>query len=92
MCPHRGLRFYAEEPYQILSPRKFGLIFRPGLPPWEPHVGFRRVQTLVREGSPLVSSCASSPEGQAHRAGLPPIGGYDAVAIATLIQNNSGPP
>ena len=25
-----------------------------GLPPWEPHVRFRRVQTLVREGSPLV--------------------------------------
>ena len=27
---------------------------KPGLPPWEPHVRFRRVQTLVREGSPLV--------------------------------------
>ena len=24
------------------------------LPPWGPHVRFRRVQTLVREGSPLV--------------------------------------
>jgi hypothetical protein len=23
-------------------------------PPWEPHVRFRRVQTLVREGRPLV--------------------------------------
>jgi hypothetical protein len=23
-------------------------------PPWEPHVRFCRVQTLVREGSPLV--------------------------------------
>jgi len=23
-------------------------------PPWGPHVRFRRVQTLVREGSPLV--------------------------------------
>jgi hypothetical protein len=28
--------------------------FKPGLPPWRPHVRFRRVQTLVREGSPLV--------------------------------------
>ena len=27
---------------------------KPGLPPWEPQVRFRRVQTLVREGSPLV--------------------------------------
>ena len=27
---------------------------KPGLPPWGPHVRFRRVQTLVREGSPLV--------------------------------------
>ena len=27
---------------------------KPGLPPWRPHVRFRRVQTLVREGSPLV--------------------------------------
>ena len=27
---------------------------RTGLPPWGPHVRFRRVQTLVREGSPLV--------------------------------------
>ena len=27
---------------------------QPGLPPWGPHVRFRRVQTLVREGSPLV--------------------------------------
>ena len=27
---------------------------KPGLPPWEPHVRFRRMQTLVREGSPLV--------------------------------------
>lgn len=26
----------------------------PGLSPWGPHVRFRRVQTLVREGSPLV--------------------------------------
>ena len=26
---------------------------KPGLPPWGPHVRFRRVQTLVREGSPL---------------------------------------
>ena len=26
----------------------------PGLPPWGPHVRFRRGQTLVREGSPLV--------------------------------------
>jgi len=26
----------------------------PGLPPWGPRVRFRRVQTLVREGSPLV--------------------------------------
>ena len=34
---------------------------KPGLPPWGPHVRFRRVQTLVREGSPLVklrNSCA----------------------------------
>ena len=27
---------------------------KPSLPPWGPHVRFRRVQTLVREGSPLV--------------------------------------
>ncbi len=27
---------------------------KPGLPPWGPHVRFRRVQTLVREGSPFV--------------------------------------
>jgi hypothetical protein len=27
---------------------------KPGLPPWGPHVRVRRVQTLVREGSPLV--------------------------------------
>ena len=27
---------------------------KPGLPPWEPYVRFRRVQTLVREGSPFV--------------------------------------
>ena len=27
---------------------------KPGLPPWGPHVRFRRVQTLVWEGSPLV--------------------------------------
>ena len=29
---------------------------QPGLPPWGPHVHFRRVQTLVREGSPLVKA------------------------------------
>ena len=27
---------------------------KPGLPPWGPHVRFRQVQTLVREGSPFV--------------------------------------
>ena len=27
---------------------------KPGLPPWGPHGRFRRMQTLVREGSPLV--------------------------------------
>jgi hypothetical protein len=27
---------------------------KPRLPPWGPHVRFRRLQTLVREGSPLV--------------------------------------
>jgi len=27
----------------------------PGFHPWGPHVRFRRVQTLVREGSPLVN-------------------------------------
>ena len=27
---------------------------KPGLLPWGLHVRFRRVQTLVREGSPLV--------------------------------------
>jgi len=27
---------------------------KPGLPPWRPHVRLHRVQTLVREGSPLV--------------------------------------
>ena len=37
---------------------------KPGLPPWGPHVRFRRVQTLVREGSPLVklrNSCLAAP-------------------------------
>ena len=29
---------------------------KPGLPPWGPHVRFRRVQTLVRKGSPLVAA------------------------------------
>jgi hypothetical protein len=29
---------------------------KPGLPPWGPHVCFRRVQTLVREGNPLVKA------------------------------------
>ena len=29
---------------------------KPGLPPWEAHVRFRQVQTLVREGSPLVKA------------------------------------
>ena len=29
-----------------------GFGFKPGLPPWGPHVRFRRVQTLVREGGP----------------------------------------
>jgi hypothetical protein len=31
-----------------------GRLDKPGLPPWGPHVRFRRVQTLFREGSPLV--------------------------------------
>src|SRR6478752_3308491 len=30
----------------------------PGLPPWGPHVRFRRVQTLVREGILLVGQTA----------------------------------
>ena len=36
---------------------------KPGLPPWGPHVRFRRVQTLVREGSSLVKlrNSAQSP-------------------------------
>ena len=45
---------------RVHTPR---LWVKPGLPPWGPHVRFRRVQTLVREGSPLVklrnsSSCS----------------------------------
>src|SRR4029077_17749891 len=34
--------------------RRVTSALEPGLPPWGPHVRFRRVQTLVREGSPLV--------------------------------------
>ena len=38
-----------------LNSKATGLLgVKPGLPPWGPHVRFRRVQTLVREGSPLV--------------------------------------
>ena len=36
---------------------------KPGLPPWGPHVRFRREQTLVREGSPLVK-LRSPPDGR----------------------------
>ena len=38
---------------------------QPGLPPWGPHVRFRRVQTLVREGSPLVKVSAFANCGRA---------------------------
>jgi hypothetical protein len=34
--------------------RRVTSALEPGLPPWGPHVRFRRMQTLVREGSPLV--------------------------------------
>ena len=36
------------------EPRLYCCGVKPGLPPWGPHVRFRRVQTLVREHSPLV--------------------------------------
>jgi hypothetical protein len=36
------------------NPAYVSVGFKPGLPPWRAHVRFRRVQTLVREGSPLV--------------------------------------
>ena len=32
---------------------------KPGLSPWGPHVRFRRVQTLVREGSPRIFASGS---------------------------------
>ena len=38
----------------LVNGAHFGFGFKPGLPPWGPHVRLRRVQTLVREGSPLV--------------------------------------
>ena len=34
----------------------------------------------------------TSADGHTHCAGLPPIGGYNVVAITTPIQNNSGRP
>ena len=46
---------------------------KPGLPPWGPHVRFRRVQTLVREGSPLVKlrNSALAPPQSCGCCGLP---------------------
>jgi hypothetical protein len=67
-----------------------GAASKPGLPPWGPHARFRRVQTL--RGQSVGFKLRFIGREQAHRAGPPPIGGYDAVAIATLIQNNSDSP
>jgi hypothetical protein len=61
MMSHRFLaykagdkRFYPGE-VDLSKPSADGLVrVNPGLPRWAPHVRFRRVQTLVREGSPLV--------------------------------------
>ena len=48
----QGLAKLFEDMRVIKAPFPVGV--KPGLPPWGPHVRFRRVQTLIREGSPLV--------------------------------------
>ena len=48
-----GLLYFIESELVELSRPRVSLGSKPGLPPWGPHVRFRR-QTLVREGSPLV--------------------------------------
>jgi hypothetical protein len=39
---------------ESLEPSMSQLGSNPDFPPWGPHVRFRRLQTLVRDGSPLV--------------------------------------
>ena len=46
---------------------------KPGLPPWRPHVRFRRVQTLVRDVR-RCSSCAIPIRAPAPSAGAVPLG------------------
>ena len=40
---------------QLAKPVLRSVRVKTGFPPWGPHVSFRRGQTLVREGSPLVA-------------------------------------
>ena len=52
--------------------RRNALRVKPGLAPWEPHVPFRGVQTLVREGSPLVKQlCLAATPKDAELASRP---------------------
>ena len=51
---HRQTKGAATDMFYLKPPRHISTLPKPGLPPWGPHVRFRRVQTLVREGSPLV--------------------------------------
>ena len=53
----------------VLSITGFGV--KTGLPPWGPHVRFRRVQTLVWEGSPFGQAALHRPRGRRTVLGLP---------------------
>ena len=77
----------------LKPPRHISTPPKPGLPPWGPHVRFRRVQTLVREGSPLVklrnSALGRRPAAQGSnprrfRDTLPAGGRAPAVAEGTV--------
>ena len=59
---------------------------KPGLPPWGPHVRFRQMQTLVREGSPLVKLRNS-----AEREGSPEEG-YAGVPFGAEKKTPAQPP
>jgi hypothetical protein len=60
---------------------------KPGLPPWGPHVRFRRVQTLVREGSPLVKLRNSALElvRDAAKSRMLPVLHFDPVVAAAWL-------
>ena len=51
---HRQTKGAATDMFYLTPPRHISTLPNPDVPPWGPHVRFRRVQTLVREGSPLV--------------------------------------